>query len=283
VSERAGYAEAGESAVDVRTDEPAAVDVDRVLREGELTVEGRLTEASNATLYCRAELDGVALACVYKPVAGERPLHDFPDGTLAARELAAYRVSEAAGWHLVPRTVERDGPFGRGMCQQWIEESDLSAAVTVLRDERADEAPEWCPILAVRLSDGSDGVLAHHDGPALRRIALFDAIVNNADRKGGHLLPLADGRVLGIDHGLTFHAEDKLRTLLWGFAERELTRRERDELLRLRADGGLSAQLSALLSAGELEAFHARIDALLAQGVLPGPDGRMRPVPWPPI
>ena len=261
----------------------AAVDAERLLREGELTVEGRLTEASNATLYCRVELDGASMQCVYKPVAGERPLHDFPDGTLAARELAAFAVSEAAGWRIVPRTVERDGPFGRGMCQQWIEESDLSAAVTVLKDVRSEEAEEWCPVLAVRLSDGSDGVLAHRDGPALRRIALFDAVVNNADRKGGHLLPLADGHVLGIDHGLTFHAEDKLRTLLWGFAERGLEPAERAELTRLREDQRLAAHLAELLSPVELAAFHERIDALLATDALPGPDGRMRPVPWPPI
>jgi len=259
------------------------VDVARLLREGELTVEGRLTEASNATLYCRVELDGESLACVYKPVAGERPLHDFPDGTLAARELAAYAVSEAAGWHIVPRTVERDGPFGRGMCQQWIDQSDLSAAVTVLREFGEDEAERWCPILAVQLSDGSEGVLAHRDGPQLRRIALFDAVVNNADRKGGHLLPLADGSVLGIDHGLTFHAEDKLRTLLWGFADRALEPGERAGLERLRDDGELAARLAALLSPVELAAFHGRIETLLEAGALPGPDGRMRPVPWPPV
>ena len=274
---------AGPSAPAGSADEVATVDVERVLREGELTVEGRLTEASNATLYCRVELDGVGFPCVYKPVAGERPLHDFPDGTLAARELAAYAVSEAAGWHLVPRTVERDGPFGRGMCQQWIEETDLSAAVTVLTGPRTDETRQWCPILAVQLSDGSDGLLAHHGGPELRRIALFDAIVNNADRKGGHLLPLPDGRVLGIDHGLTFHAEDKLRTLLWGFADEPLTEQERAELVRLREDADLAGQLAALLSPGELEAFHERIDQLLTEGALPGPDGRLRPVPWPPI
>ena len=264
-------------------EQTAAHDVVRVLSEGELTVEGRLTEASNATLYCRADLDGTSLACVYKPVAGERPLHDFPDGTLAARELAAYEVSEAAGWHLVPRTVERDGPYGRGMCQQWIENTDLSAAVTVLREFGEDEAAQWCPVLSVRLSDGSEGVLAHRDGPQLRRIALFDAVVNNADRKGGHLLPLADGTVLGIDHGLTFHAEDKLRTLLWGFADRELEPGERAELEKLRDDERLAARLSELLSPVELAAFRARIDALLEAGALPGPDGRMRPVPWPPI
>jgi uncharacterized repeat protein (TIGR03843 family) len=261
----------------------AAVDIERVLREGELTVEGRLTEASNATLYCRVELDGTSLACVYKPVAGERPLHDFPDGTLAARELAAYAVSEAAGWRIVPYTVDRDGPFGRGMVQQWIEDTDLSGAVTVLKDLRSKDAEDWCPVLAVQLSDGSDGVLAHRDGPALRRIALFDAVVNNADRKGGHLLPLADGTVLGIDHGLTFHTEDKLRTLLWGFADRELEPAERAELEKLRDDEELAGRLAELLSPAELAAFRERIDALLQDGILPGPDGRMRPVPWPPI
>jgi uncharacterized repeat protein (TIGR03843 family) len=261
----------------------AAVDVERVLREGELTVEGRLTEASNATLYCRVELDGTSLACVYKPVAGERPLHDFPDGTLAARELAAYAVSEAAGWRIVPCTVDREGPFGRGMVQQWIEDSDLSGAVTVLKDLRSKDAEDWCPVLAVQLSDGSDGFLAHRDGPALRRIALFDAVVNNADRKGGHLLPLADGTVLGIDHGLTFHTDDKLRTLLWGFADRELEPAERAELEKLRDGEELAGRLAELLSPAELAAFRERIDALLADGILPGPDGRMRPVPWPPI
>ena len=261
----------------------AVDEVERLLREGELTVEGRLTEASNATLYCRVELDGASLACVYKPVVGERPLHDFPDGTLAARELASYAVSEAAGWHIVPRTIERDGPFGRGMCQQWIDDTDLSAVVTVLKDLRSPDAGQWCPVLAVRLSDGSDGVLAHRDGPALRRIALFDAVVNNADRKGGHLLPLPDGTVLGIDHGLTFHTDDKLRTLLWGFADRGLEPGERAELEKLRDDEQLAARLAELLSPQELDAFRERIESLLAVGVLPGPDGRMRPVPWPPI
>lgn len=271
----------GEAAIDPAAG--AAADPATVLAAGELTVLGRLTEASNATLYCRAELDGVGLSCVYKPVAGERPLYDFPDGTLAARELASYEVSEAAGWHLVPRTVERDGPFGRGMCQQWIEDADLSAAVTVLKEFGDEQAAQWCPILAVQLSDGSDGVLAHRDGPQLRRIALFDAVVNNADRKGGHLLPLADGRVLGIDHGLTFHTEDKLRTLLWGFADRALEAEEKEALVRLREDDRLAERLVALLSEPELAAFHARIETLLAAGTLPGPDGRSRPVPWPPV
>ena len=263
----------------------AAVDVERVLREGELTVEGRLTEASNATLYCRVELDGTSLACVYKPVAGERPLHDFPDGTLAARELAAYAVSEAAG--LAHRAVHGGCATARSAaawCQQWIEESDLSGAVTVLKDLRSQDAEGWCPVLAVQLSDGSDAVLAHRDGPALRRIALFDAVVNNADRKGGHLLPLADGTVLGIDHGLTFHAEDKLRTLLWGFADRELEPAERAELEKLRDDeaaGRAAGRAAQPRGARGLPGADRR--SCWRTGSLPGPDGRMRPVPWPPI
>ncbi|MDP9466683.1 MAG: SCO1664 family protein, partial [Actinomycetota bacterium] len=142
-------------------------DVLRLLREGELEVEGRLVDASNATLYCSATLDGVTAAVVYKPVRGERPLWDFPDGTLAGREVAAYLVSQATGWDVVPPTVMRDGPFGPGMCQLWVHV-----------DETVDLA-----------------ALARSDHPDLRRMAVFDAVVNNADRKGGHLLPREDGRV----------------------------------------------------------------------------------------
>jgi hypothetical protein len=136
-------------------------DVLHLLRSAELTVEGRLVDASNATLYCSAELDGATVAVVYKPVRGERPLWDFPDGTLAGREVAAYLVSEATGWDVVPPTVLREGPFGTGMVQLWVDV-----------DESVDLA-----------------VLARSDHPDLRRMAVFDAVVNNADRKGGHLLP----------------------------------------------------------------------------------------------
>ena len=139
----------------------------RLLTEGELEIVGRLVEASNATLYCRVRLDGKQAACVYKPVAGERPLWDFPDGTLAGREVAAYAVSETAGWGTVPPTVLRDGPFGPGMCQLWIDVDESVDVVAMLR--------------------GSD--------PRLRPIVLFDAVVNNADRKGGHLLPTETGRI----------------------------------------------------------------------------------------
>jgi uncharacterized repeat protein (TIGR03843 family) len=264
------------------------------LREGELKVEGRLTDASNATLYCVAVFDGggdatggkgdarSSVTCVYKPIAGENPLWDFPDGTLAAREVAAYEVSAALGWDLVPDTIMRDGPYGPGMCQRWIDTEEDTRLLTVFTGEIArDDLDGWCPIMTVGLGGGDEGVLAHRDNEVLRRVALFDAIINNADRKGGHLLPGVDGRIYAIDHGVSFHTEDKLRTLLWGFAERPLTEGEIADLKRLREDDAFAERLTALLSKPETAAFHARIESLLGSRRFPGPAGRRRPVPWP--
>ena len=229
----------------------------RLLREGRLEVEGRLLDASNATLLCTAELDGVTAACVYKPVAGERPLWDFPDGTLAGREVSAWLVSQATGWDLVPPTVLRDGPFGTGMCQLWIdvdEEVDLAA-------------------------------LARSDHPDLRRLAVLDAVLNNADRKGGHLLPREDGRVQGIDHGVCFSAEDKLRTLLWQWRGHALTDEALDVLGRVRAEleGDLGDALHEHLTATEVRATAARVDRLLTTGVHPHPSEDWPAIPWPPF
>jgi len=259
--------------------------VTQALRDGELKVEGRLTDASNATLYCTAVLKDAdheaSVTCVYKPIAGENPLWDFPDGTLAAREVAAYEVSAAAGWDVVPLTLMRDGPFGPGMCQQWIETADGDAShfLAVLPEDGEHEG--WCPIVTVGLEDNRQALLAHRDNATLRNVALFDIVINNADRKGGHLLPGVDGRLYAIDHGVSFHTEDKLRTLLWGFADRQLTEDERDTLARLRDDAQLDNRLTELLSAEEAEAFHARVARLLDSGVFPGPGGRRRPIPWP--
>jgi uncharacterized repeat protein (TIGR03843 family) len=260
------------------------------LREGELKVEGRLTDASNATLYCNAVLshgNGDAhgqssVTCVYKPIAGEKPLWDFPDGTLAAREVAAYEVSVTLGWDLVPTTVLRDGPFGPGMCQQWIETEDETRLLAVLpEDVRPADLDGWCPIITVGLDDDEQGILAHRDDKTLRRIALFDAVINNADRKGGHLLPGLDGRIYAIDHGVSFHVEDKLRTLLWGFADRSLSEPEAADLKRLREDAAFAQRLTELLSEPETAAFHARIEGLLTARRFPGLAGRRRPIPWP--
>ena len=229
----------------------------RLLREGELSIEGRLLDASNATLYCTTTLEGVTAACVYKPVQGERPLWDFPDGTLAGREVSAYLVSEASGWDVVPPTVMRDGPFGSGMCQLWVD---------------VDES--------VDLSE-----LARSDHPDLRRMAVFDAVVNNADRKGGHLLPRADGRVQGVDHGICFSSEDKLRTLLWQWRGLPLTDEAVEVLSRVRAEleGGLGAALARLLTRREVRRTVERVDRLLSSRTHPQPSPDWPAIPWPPF
>jgi uncharacterized repeat protein (TIGR03843 family) len=254
-----------------------------LLERGEITVQGRITTASNATLYCGVELAGVAAACVYKPVAGERPLWDFPDGTLAARERAAYVVSEATGWGIVPPTVLRDGPFGTGMCQLWIDPAAEEELIAVLGP---DETPDgWHPVLEVVLEDGRPAVLAHRDDERLRRIAVFDAVINNADRKGGHLLADGAGRVYGVDHGVCFAAADKLRTLLWGWSGEPLTDEAVDVLQRLaKALGGeLGEELGGLLTRAEVEATRRRVRRLLESGRHPVPGGRWPAVPWPPL
>ena len=235
----------------------ALVEVLRLLREGEVSVEGRLVDASNATLYCAVTLDGVTAAAVYKPVRGERPLWDFPDGTLAGREVGAYLVSQATGWDVVPPTVMREGPYGPGMCQLWV---DVDPAV----DLRA---------------------LARSDHPDLRRMAVLDAVINNADRKGGHLLPRQDGRVQGVDHGICFSAEDKLRTLLWQWRGDRLTDEAVEVLSRVRAEleGELGEQLHGLLTVTEVRTTVDRVDRLLATGRHPQPSDQWPAIPWPPF
>ena len=235
---------------------PLSEELLHLLRTGALTVEGRLVDASNATLYCSLTADGLSAACVYKPVRGERPLWDFPDGTLAGREVATYLVSEVLGWGLVPPTVLRDGPFGPGMCQLWVDVVDVD-----LRE------------------------LAGSDHPDLQRLVLLDAVVNNADRKGGHLLPTEEGRVLGVDHGVCFAASDKLRTLLWQWAGEPLSDEAVEALRTLRAclDDSLGVALGELLTRREVRATTARVDRLLAQGCYPYPSEDWPAIPWPPF
>jgi uncharacterized repeat protein (TIGR03843 family) len=220
-------------------------------------VEGRLVDASNATLYCSISLDGVTTACVYKPVTGERPLWDFPDGTLAGREVATYLVSEATGWDLVPPTILRDGPFGPGMVQLWV---DVVEGVD-LRE------------------------LATSDHPDLRRMAVLDAVVNNADRKGGHLLPRADGRVQGVDHGVCFAVEDKLRTLLWQWRGEPLDAEALEVLARLddAVCGELGSRLLDHLTRREVRATQGRLARLRSTGTFPYPSEDWPAIPWPPF
>ncbi|MFJ6667175.1 SCO1664 family protein [Streptomyces sp. NPDC091383] len=254
-----------------------------LLARGELTVRGRIRDASNAALFCTVAQDGREAGCVYKPVAGERPLWDFPDGTLAAREVAAYEVSEATGWGLVPPTVLRDGPYGEGMCQLWIEVSPEPELLALVDGEEPE--PGWKAIGLAEVGEGRTALLVHADDERLRRLAVLDAVINNADRKGGHLLPTADGRLYGIDHGVTFNAEDKLRTLLWGWAGEPLTAEAVGVLKRLGGalDGDLGARLAPLITAAELDATRARVAALLASGMHPEPGGDWPAIPWPPV
>ncbi len=267
------------------TAENTAENTSELLARGELTVRGRIREASNAALYCTVAYDGREAACVYKPVAGERPLWDFPDGTLAQREVAAYEVSEATGWGLVPPTVLRDGPYGEGMCQLWVE-ATADAELLALVDGEEPE-PGWKAIGFAEVGEGRTALLVHADDERLRRLAVLDAVINNADRKGGHLLPTGEGRLYGIDHGVTFNVENKLRTLLWGWAGEPLPREAVDVLEGLREDlaagGALSARLEPLITGAELDATRARVAALLASGTHPEPSGEWPAIPWPPV
>ncbi|MFC5662794.1 SCO1664 family protein [Kitasatospora misakiensis] len=256
----------------------------RLLREGALTVHGRLTDASNAALYCTVSADGLAAQAVYKPVAGERPLWDFPDGTLAGREVAAYELSAATGWGLVPPTVLRGGPHGPGMVQLWVEPDPDAAPLLALQDPSGPE-DGWLPIVQAEVGDGRTALLVHPDDARLRRLAVLDAVLNNADRKGGHLIPAADGRIYGIDHGVTFNTEGKLRTLLWGWAGRSLPEEAVAVLAGLagQLDGALGERLAPHLTAVELDAARARVAAMLVTGTHPLPAEDWPSIPWPPI
>ena len=239
-----------------------STETEALLLEGDLVVEGRLVDASNATLFARVSRGADEMAVIYKPVRGERPLWDFPDGTLAQREYAAFLVDEAMGWHRVPPTALRDGPFGPGMVQTWVDV-----------DESVD------PV-----------ALVHSRHPDLQRIAVLDAVINNADRKGGHLLPLSSGSVMAIDHGVTFHREDKLRTLLWQWEGQPLPPESlqalelvHDGLGQRRTPGPLGDVLDTLLTTAEVQATRRRVRRLLETGVHPSPSPDWPAVPWPPF
>jgi uncharacterized repeat protein (TIGR03843 family) len=261
----------------VEPTDPAARDL---VSRGRLEVEGRLVDASNLTLFCTLELDGLTANAVYKPVVGERPLWDFPDGTLAGREVATFLVSDAAQLGGIPPTVLRDGPLGEGMVQLWVETDDRE-----LIDVRAPEElpPGWRVVLHAHDRTGEPAVLAHADHPDVRELAVLDVVVNNTDRKGGHVLSGANGRVYGVDHGICLHTEPKLRTVLWGWVGEELPADSVEKLHKLRArlEGELGERLSAHLTRFEIRAIVERTDRLLAEGVFPAPSDDWRAIPWP--
>ena len=231
------------------------------LNNGVLTVTGRLVDASNATLYAMCSVQGEKgdreFACIYKPIAGERPLWDFPDGSLANREYLSFLISHWLELHLVPPTILRDGPYGTGMVQKWI---DIDPTIDLM-----------------------DFYLTDH--PKLRELALFDLITNNTDRKIGHLIPTQDGHLYGCDHGVTFHEDDKLRTVLWQWAGTSYTDNEKSLLLKARDlfTGSKLEIINGLITEEEIAATVARIDRALIEGsfTLPSPDWPA--VPWPPF
>lgn len=261
------------------------------LHSGELEILGRIRSASNATFLCEAALGEHRVHCVYKPVAGEQPLWDFPDGTLAGRELAAHLISAALGWDLVPYTIIRDGPAGPGMVQRWVDQpgdavEDDDAPPALVDVVPAGPVPAgYLPVLQAFGPAGDPVTLVHADDARLRRLAIFDVVINNADRKGGHVLCGTDGRVYGVDHGVSLHTDDKLRTVLWGWAGKALADLDDEALpdlarLLVELDGPLGCALQPHLTSDEIAALRRRVADLLDHPVMPGPN-RHRPIPWP--
>ena len=248
---------------------------------GELEVTGRLLQASNATFLTRLRSESGEVQCVYKPMKGERPLWDFPEHTLALREVAAFEVSRLGRFDLVPVTVLIDGPIGPGSLQVWVDEDDHDDEPLV------DIVPADAPTPSgyfdvVEGLDGNDQPVAvvHADHPQLRLMAAFDALINNADRKGGHILH-SEGSVFGVDHGISFHTEHKLRTLLWGWSGKPLEQREIDAIVRVR--DGAPDVLEPLLAEEEIAALLERAARLLSTGCLPDPGDHWPSIPWPPF
>lgn len=251
------------------------------LTHSELRITGRLLHASNATFLAELETDGMPIECVYKPLEGERPLWDFPHRTLGFREVAAYEVSRIGGFDCVPVTVMADGPFGPGSLQVWVDVDE--AATNKLVDlVPSSDVPKQGWFASVEGFDGDDRPVSviHADVAELRLLAVFDVLINNADRKGGHILGSA-GRVFGVDHGVSFHTDQKLRTLLWGWADSELNGRELAAVRKARDES--PDQLGSLLSDREIAALVRRADLLLSRRRMPRPRGEWPSIPWPPF
>jgi uncharacterized repeat protein (TIGR03843 family) len=233
--------------------------VSSTIETGELEILGLLPNSSNYTFLARATgAQGEQELAVYKPQRGETPLWDFPTGTLCRREVAASVVAEALGWPDVPTTVLRDGPEGTGSVQRFVPFDPMEHYFT--------------------LQDRYPGTF--------RSIAAFDLAVNNADRKGGHCLLGEDGRVWTIDHGVCFHEEPKLRTVIWEFMGEPIPDALVADLRRLgealAAGASPCDRLATLLVTEEMAALRRRIGVIVAEPVFPSPSGD-RPYPWPPV
>jgi len=232
---------------------PPATAVVTLLAQGEIEVVGRMPWSSNQTFLVTCTSGAEETGAVYKPERGERQLWDFPGG-IYRREIAAYRLSATLGWDLVPETISRsDAPFGEGSLQQFVDADFSQHHFTLIEDEGY-----------------------HH---RLKTICAFDVVANNADRKSGHCILGDDGTVWAIDHGLCFHREPKLRTVIWEFAGQDVPAALLDDLTAL--DDALPDALDGLLSPAEIEAVRRRARRLVDKGRFPGPDPDSHCYPWP--
>ncbi|KAB7743110.1 SCO1664 family protein [Nostocoides sp. F2B08] len=245
-------------------------------------VEGRILVSSNAALLVSLSVDRRRLHAIYKPVARERPLWDYPDGTLAGRERAAYLVSELGGWHVVPPTVLREeGPLGSGSVQLWVD-GESSSVVDIIAPGSVPDG--WTAVIEGSDQHGSAVLLVHTTDPATRRVAVLDLVLNTSDRKGSHLIrSAATDHVWGVDHGVSLGVEPKVRTVLWGFMGQPLGDADLEPVHRLRSalEDSRSDELALHLTQDELAALAERTDALLEQRVFPGPSPDWPAVPWP--
>ena len=254
---------------------------------GDLEVIGRISDSSNYAVLARLA-DRPAEHVIYKPIRHERPLWDFPDGTLAGREVAAHLVSRLGGWDLIPLTVLRDGPLGRGSVQRWIG-NPLAPAVDdedVVVVPAGPVADGWVHVLDGETPTGQPVSVVHRGRDDVRSLSVLDALLNNSDRKGSHCLRDADGRLWAIDHGLCFHPDPKLRTVLWGWAGQPFTTSDADRLGRFRdalAQPEARAAFAMLLPEADVDALEARVVALIRSGRHPMPSPDWPPVPWPPL
>ncbi|NHA68942.1 SCO1664 family protein [Phycicoccus flavus] len=258
-------------------------DLEEVLTRGELTPLGRISGSSNGALLCQVGDPADGLLAIHKPQATERRLWDYPDGTLVERERAAYLVSEAGGFGVVPPTVLRSGPLGRGSVQLWVGDTaglEPDPLVDVL--DPAEVPDGWLVVLEGESTYGEPVVVAHSPEPVLRTVAVLDAALNNSDRKGSHVL--RDGDVVrGCDHGVSLSVEPKLRTVLWGWAGDELPEADLERLDRLDAAlaDGLTDDLAPLLTVDEVGALRHRVTMLLRRRTHPRPRGGWPAIPWP--
>jgi len=245
---------------------------------GPLQPIGQLRGASNGSLLCKDTSDELF---VYKPVSGERPLWDFPDDTLCRREVAAANLDSLLGWGLVPPTRWVDeGPAGPGMVQKWIAEVDDLRPVNIFD---TDSVPDgWLSVLRAVDQSGSPVTLAHDVSEPLIRMALFDAIVNNADRKAGHILADENGHIFAIDHGVCFNDEPKLRTVLWGWVDQVIPESLHADLSQLQVTlGDFHEHIDPYLSPVESHHLRCRLEELLQLRVFPGPNADWPAIPWP--